>query len=256
MEKSLGGLDRQLSQTNPVLGRIEDQVVTLRGDLAMLRARYTDQHSEVKAALRKLSHLEDERQQLLAQGNPGLEMQQLWDIAGSVAVTKAGELGQPLLISQLENLQLARSKVEGLHEETRRLKEMIDDLQQQTTGFGKQEQQLTKLQRDLKVKRELYEELLHRYEMALVTGSLGDFEQAKRVKVIDRPFTPSAPSNPPLLLFITGGALGGLLLGCGLATLLELSDTRVRRRKQLEALTGVPVFSRIPPLGTIGIQGA
>ncbi len=234
MEKSLGGLDRQISQTNPVLGRLEEKIITLRGDLAMLRARYTDQHSEVKAALRNLGRLEDERRRLLTRGETGLEMQQLWDIASSAAVDKEKGKGETLLISQLGNLQLARSKVEGLHEESRRLKEMVTDLQQQTEDFGKHEQQLTRVQRDLNVKRALYEELLRRYEMARVTGSLGAFEQAKRVKVIDRPFTPSASSNPPLLLFIIGGALGGLFLGCGIATLLELCDTTIRRRKQLE----------------------
>ena len=41
-EQGLKSIDKQLSQTNPVLGRIEEQIITIRSDLALLRARYTD----------------------------------------------------------------------------------------------------------------------------------------------------------------------------------------------------------------------
>ena len=51
------------------------------------------------------------------------------------------------------------------------------------------------------------------------------------------------------MLHISGNGLnGGFMLGCGLALLLEISDTSLRRRDQLQALTGVTVLSRIPPI--------
>ena len=86
-----------------------------------------------------------------------------------------------------------------------------------------------------------------RRENARITSSLGIFEQDKRIKVIDRPFTPTAPDNPPSYLFFIAGLIGGIFVGCGLAMLLEISDTTLRRRDRLEALTGVPLLTRIPP---------
>ncbi len=243
--KSLGGLDQQLSSTNPVVGRIEEQIVRIRGELALLRARYTDQHSKVQGALRNLRRLEQERKTLLNQQGPQLDSDRLWDIASSA---QSGDQAQPLLISQLEDLQEARGKVDALSEETRRLKEMIAELEAKTAGFGAQEKELRKIERDLEVKRKLYEELLARYEMARVSGSLGVFEQEKRIKIIDQPFTPTAPDNLPLPIFVAAGLFGGLFLGLGLAVLLEVTDTSIRRRDRLEELTGVPVLSRIPPL--------
>ena len=245
--KNLGTLDQQFSKTNPVVGRIEEQIVHIRAQLALLRARYTDQHSKVQGALRNLRRLEEERRNVLAKREQNIDTEQLWDIA-SIAPINDDALAQPLLISQLQNLQKARGKVESLGEEIASLKRMIGELEKQTAGFGSHERKLAGLERDLKVKRELYEDLLQRYEMARVTGSLGLFEQKKRVKVIDRPYTPTTPSNPPLILFFMGGVLAGLFLGAGLALILELTDNMVRRRDRLEALTGVPVFSRIPPL--------
>ncbi|KXF83508.1 Wzz/FepE/Etk N-terminal domain-containing protein [Enterovibrio coralii] len=246
-QKSLGGLDQQLSSTNPVIGKIEDQIVRLRSELALLKARYTDQHSLVQGALRNLRRLEEQRTQLLASAQETVDTTKLWDIASSASL-EAGLESQPLLISQLENLQLARSKVETLEEETSSLKAMIETLELKTSNSGEKEQQIRKLERDLEVKRALFHELLERYEMARLTSSLGVFEQDKRIKVIDRPYSPASPSNLPIVVFTIAGLFGGIFLGIGLAILLELTDTTIRRISRLEAITGAPVLTRIPKI--------
>jgi polysaccharide chain length determinant protein (PEP-CTERM system associated) len=248
-EQSLRGIDQQLSRINPVLGKIEEQIVAIRSELALLRARYTDNHSEVQAALRQLRRLEDERQKILHEDGTRIGTDQLWDIA-SQSVAAGSERSQPLLVSQLELLQSQSSRYASLKEEVERLRESVVTLERKTAEFGEHERALNKLERDLNVKRELYEELLHRYEMARVTGSLGTFEQSKRVKVIDEPFTPTAPSNLPLVLYLLGGLCGGIALGAGLGLTAELLDGTVRRRDRIENLLGVPVLSRIPPMQT------
>ncbi|MDD1783954.1 chain-length determining protein [Enterovibrio sp. ZSDZ35] len=246
-QKSLGGLDQQLSSTNPVIGKIEDQIVRLRSELALLKARYTDQHSLVQGALRNLRRLEEQRTQLLANAQETVDTTKLWDIASSASL-EAGIESQPLLISQLENLQAARSKVETLQEETASLREMITQLEVKTSQSGEKEQKIRKLERDLEVKRTLFHELLERYEMARLTSSLGVFEQDKRIKVIDRPYSPASPSNLPVVIFTIAGLFGGIFLGVGLAILLELTDTTIRRIARLEAITGAPVLTRIPKI--------
>ena len=181
-KKSLGGLDQQLSRTNPVVGRLEEQIVRIRGELALLRARYTDEHSKVQAAVRTLRRLEEERKNILASTDHSVNTEQLWDIASSGSIEAGDGSAQPLLVSQLENLQTARSKVDALEEETASLRKMIAELTAETAKFGEQEREIARLERDIKVKRDLYDELLQRYEMARITGSLGVFEQEKRVK--------------------------------------------------------------------------
>ncbi|MCB1775037.1 MAG: chain-length determining protein [Gammaproteobacteria bacterium] len=245
--QSLGGIDQQLSRINPVLGRIEEQIVDIRGQLALLRARYTDSHSEVQAALRQVRRLEDERRKIIDEGSAQIDTKQLWDIA-SQSIAVGNERSQSLLVSQLELLQTQRSRYVALKEEVDRLQQDVDTLERRTAEFGEHERTLNKLERDLSVKRKLYEELLHRYEMARVTGSLGTFEQSKRVKVIDEPFTPTSPSNLPLLFYLVGGLFGGIALGIGLGLTAELLDGTVRRRDRVEKLLGIPVLSRIPPM--------
>lgn len=247
VEKSLGGLNVQLSKTNPIIGKMEEKIIQLRGDLALLKARYTDKHSKVQAVIREINSLELERQQLLNHKQTSLNSTQLWDIASSLAAVK-GSSSQPLLITQLERLQEARSKLDFLTEEINSLTTMISKFEQAAVGIGADEQQIAKLERNLNVKQELYEELLHRYEMARMTRALGSFEQNKRVKIIDIPYTPVAPSNFPLMVYVLCGLIAGLLLGGGLATLIALTDNRIFRRDHLELLSSVPVISRIPPL--------
>lgn len=245
--KNVGGLNQLLSRTNPVVGRIEEKIVQTRSELAMLRARYTDRHSKVQGLLRTLRRLEVERQKALSNTEQIISSDQLWDMA-SAATGSLSDDRQPILISQLENLQIAKSTADSLQEEISRLQGMVEQIEKGISDFGLHENRLVRLQRDLKVKRELYEDLLQRYEMAQVTGSLGKFEQSKRVKVIDQPFTPSAPSNLPTFVFIIAGFFGGIFLGIGLAIASEMADTTIRYRKNLEEITGVPVLSRIPPI--------
>lgn len=244
--RSLGGLDAQLSKTNPVVGRLEEQIIRLNGDLALLRARYTDRHSKIQATMRKLRSLEAERQNNLVNNSQNLDTNKLWQIANNVQNVDGEPKQQPLLISQLESLQSSRNNVQGLEEEIKSLQAMIAELENNLSGYGNLERTLTKLERDLNVKRELYDELLKRYEMARITGSLSLFEQSKRVKVIDKPYTPMSPSNFPALIFVLAGLVGGAFLGVGLVIILEFLDTSVRYRSQLEHITGTAVFGRIP----------
>ena len=245
MKKGLGDLNQQLSKTNPIIGRLEESIVELRGELTLLRSRYTDNHSKVQAVLRKLKRLEEERGVAISESDDVIDHEKLWDIA-STKVMNASDGRQPLLISQLQSLQKAQHKSESLDAEVQVIRDMVKELEQTVSNFGQSEHELIRLQRDLDVKKELYADLLKRFEMARVTGSLSKFEESKRIKIIDLPYNPTRPINLPLVVFILGGLFGGLFLGCGLATIFALTDTKLRSCEKLEQITGVPVLVRIP----------
>lgn len=245
VEKSLGSLDQQLSRTNPVVGKIEEQIIDARSQLTLLSANYTENHSAVQAKKRELFRLEAEREAMVNVSASNLSSDKLWDIASSIQLSQMGNV-QPLLITQLQSLQLIRSQYESLQEESKSLQQMIYELEQETNQFGDQSKNLFNLTRSVTNKRRLYDELVERFEMAQLTGSLGNFEQNKRVKVIDLPFTPSQPSNFAIWVYILSGLIAGIFLGVGIATLLELFDTTIRRQDELRALTSVPVLSSIP----------
>lgn len=247
--KSLGTLDQQLSRTNPVLGRIEEKIIDIRSRLTMLTARYTDNHSAVVAAKRELSRLEKERESLVKDNQKGISSDVLWDIASS-STNNDSKSVQPLLITQLENLQSARSRYESLKEETKAIQNMILVLEEQNSRFGDVTKTLNNLKREVEFKRRLYDELVDRYEMAKLTGSLGTFEHSKRVKIIDLPFTPSRPANMPLFIFAIIGVVAGIAVGLGLTVLLECTDNRIYQPGTLAKLCDAPVLTVLPRIGS------
>ena len=246
---ALDAIRTRLIQVDPVIGRLEEKIISITSELALLRARYTDNHSKVQAAVRKLRRLEIERSAQI-QNSAALaanaDLDRLWQRVDGMTEEQTESGRGAFLIAQLQELQSAEGSVKRLEEEVASISEQVSELDQRVAGFGDIERTMAELERDLDVKRNLYTDLLQRFEKARVTGALGLFEQPERVKVIDEPFTPSRPVNLPVFFFFIGGVVGGFVLGLGMALLSELADTTIRRRDQLTELLDVPVFSRIP----------
>ncbi len=242
----------RLAQVDPVMSEIEQSIVKTKSELAILRSRYTDQHSRVQISLRKLSQLEDEResQSKASYKITEVDLNRLWEIASRMQEGEIDNSQNLLLVSQLQELQLADSHVEQIKEEIHSIEKQTSILKDSLAGTGEMERQLLTLERDLKVKRGLYSDLLYRYEKAKITGALGKFEQPERIKIIDEPHRPSAPTNFPLSIFLLAGVIGGICLGAGLALFAELTDTSIRARYQLELITSAPVITRLPRITT------
>jgi polysaccharide chain length determinant protein (PEP-CTERM system associated) len=244
-EGEIASMRERLVQTDPVIGRLEQDIVATLAELALLRARYTGEHSRVQAAERRLERLEEERGSLLravTRARP-IDAARLWNFAA--AASALGEGSQPLLVSQVGALEAARTRVEQLRAETANLRAAAEELAARVAASGEVERGLRALERDVAVKAELVQALRRRYEQARVTADLAQQQAPERIKVIDAPVEPSAPTKPMPMLFAIAGLLAGLALGAGLAALLELADTSVRRIRDLERLTGLPVLARI-----------
>ena len=238
-------LRERVSQTNPVIGRLEEKIVGMMGELAVLRARYTDQHSSIRALKRKIKSLDDERARTLASSQKiNMEdLERLWDRA-SMIETDNGEA--PLLVEQLKQLQVVENEIQGLEEEVKALETEFESNNMKVRNFGEHEKEITNLERDIIVKRKIYEDLASRHQLAEVTGALGKFEESDRVKMIDPPFEPTKPSNYPLILYIFAGLVAGGFLGVSLGTVLAIVDTRIYTAEKMVSILGAPVIGRIP----------
>ncbi|RBP16109.1 polysaccharide chain length determinant protein (PEP-CTERM system associated) [Roseiarcus fermentans] len=240
-------LSKRVATLNPVVGRLEEAIVQTSSELAALRARYTDEHSEVQAADRKLARLQQERAALLAIQRPekGADMQQLWNLAAGVATT-GDRVNAPLLLEQMKAIQEADTRRAALRREVEELQASVEQLRGSITEFGPIEQQQEELERGVASAREQHDMLAKRYDIARLAGSLSRDQGQEWVKIIDAPADPTAPVTPPGILFVIGGLVGGVVFGAGLATVFEVLDPRLRRVKDFEEASGLPVLAFVP----------
>jgi polysaccharide chain length determinant protein (PEP-CTERM system associated) len=237
-------LQQKVLELDPVLAELETNLVKFKGELALLRARYTDKHSKVQALLRKVGRLEQERQRLFDKGSVSSEdIERFWSIRTPSANDQETS---GLLMSQISGLQLEQQQVRRLSEEVLQLQKNIAVLEKRVRAFGMNEKTLRELEREINVKSSVYEDLLERYEKSKVSRSLGEFEAKDRIKVIDKPFNPIQPLNLPLVVFVIFGIVGGLFTGISFSIINELMNNKLYGLEQIEQITGVTVIARLP----------
>ncbi|MDF1730780.1 MAG: hypothetical protein P1U49_04695 [Minwuia sp.] len=247
---SLVDMQRRLAAANPVVLNIEHQIVQVRTELAAMKSRYTDSHSAVVAAERRLSRLVAERDAQVDAARQ-LDLSRIEEIWGAALRGTEPESGlQQLLVSQVEGLRAARSNLVQMERQVEVLRDEVRGMEEQTAGFSDVQRDLERLERDVSVRQDVHERLLKRAGMARVTGALGQFEAPERVKIIDLPTVPQRPKGLPALAFIIAGLVAAIGAGVGAVALAEILDNSIRTAAQAEALGHpvVAVMPRIPPL--------
>jgi polysaccharide chain length determinant protein (PEP-CTERM system associated) len=239
---------KQLASTNPIVGRLEENIVQVTGELTSLRSRYTEDHSDVQAAERRLSRLQEERRAYIevSQKIETNDIERLWNMAAGEQGKSSDKGPPPLLVSQLLRLQDSQGKRVALEKDVEQLKLAVDEVQLAMAEYAPIEQQQQRLEKDVSNARELLEGFAKRLDNATTSLALGKFEAPERVKIIDPPQDPTMPTSPPRILFVIAGIIAGLAIGIGLAIVAELLDQRVRGSTDFAGITNVPVLGRLP----------
>jgi hypothetical protein len=97
--------------------------------------------SEVETSLRKLSQLEDEResQSRTSYKITEVDLNRLWEVASSMQDGEVDTNQNLLLVSQLQELQLADSNAEKIREEINSIAKQIIILKTSLAGTGEME---------------------------------------------------------------------------------------------------------------------
>lgn len=138
-----------------------------------------------------------------------------------------------------------RNEFEAAQSRERSLDASLGRLRQEAVEIGQASVRLRELERDAQATRALVEQFLLR---AKETSEQENLQRAD-ARILSPAAPPLRPSFPrPLLLLALAGA-GGLVLGLGLAALLESASRTFRTPQDVEAALGVPVLGLLPLVG-------
>ena len=107
------------------------------------------------------------------------------------------------------------------------------------------------LKRDADSNKQIFEALMQRAKETGISGEL----RTSNVRVVDEAQQPRSPASPKKLLNMTLGVFGGLMVGLGLAFLLEFVDSRIKNPDEIQVRLGLPFLGIVPGLGPTEMTG-
>jgi hypothetical protein len=120
---------------------------------------------------------------------------------------------------------------------------------EQTPGVATR---MTELMRDYETLKKTYEDLLSKSQSAKVSANLERRQIGEQFKIIDPARFPQRPVSPNRPRIILLGAVGGLMLGLGLAGFMEYRNTSLRSEADVVQALSLPVLAIVPTMVTAG----
>ena len=146
----------------------------------------------------------------------------------------------------LRRVQAQEDRRSELQRELNEINRIVADNERAATDARTPEGQLRKLEKEVAEAKAQYESYLRRFPAAAGAGrTLQVLRAPERIRVIDAPRDPEFPLTSRLK-YLLAGVMAALLLSLGLAISTEALDQRIRRARDFEKLSGLPVIARLP----------
>ena len=122
------------------------------------------------------------------------------------------------------------------------LKTTVEDFESDALTTNRKELKYTILQRNVDTHQRFYDILLQRIKEANITDDI----DVSNIRITEPAVTPLAPINPNKLKKMFLGVFLGLMIGIGLAFLLEYLDKTLRTEEDIRRHLDLPVLGVIP----------
>ena len=230
-------------------GSLQSQLAEARANLAGLELRYKPDHPDVVRTKRLIAELEPkaaaEAKAIAAAAQQSAEP--------GAALPAAAETSP----AQRESLRQMRAEIESLdrqlafkESEERRVRAEISEYQRRVEAVPGLESEWVALTRDYDTQQITYRELLTKAEAAKLAANLEEQNIGERFRVVDPALVPVRPLPSQRIRNNAAGFAVGLLLGLGLAVLLELRDKSFRTEADVLDVLSLPVLATVPYIET------
>lgn len=200
-------LAHPIIQRNPQVASMMSAVADHERKVSELANRYGSQHPKLLDAQAELRQTRENLRLKVAEAVAGLERE--YEVARANEAALAGAVAQA---------------------------------KQAIQGSNRKEFELTSLEREVKTNRELYDMFMGQLKG---TSAVGDM-QTVVARVVDPAIVSDYAVKPKKKIVIGSAFILSLLLGVGIALLLERLDTSVRSAEDAERKLGLPMLAAVP----------
>lgn len=158
------------------------------------------------------------------------------------AVAEVNALRQSLQREMAIVTRSLRSTAEFSESQTGELEAQLEQQRARVLQLNAQRDELELLRQEVDMAQQAYNSAAGRASANQLESRLAETD----VTVLNPAVVPVRPSAPDLRLNLVVSVALGLLLGVGLALLLEMTNRRVRSRADVEEILGLPVLGYLP----------
>ena len=272
--QSLANTQTQLQALQESMARDRDQQLMLQRMIADASIPIAAGSAGAAALSPNERQLESERERLrtlearLKPGHPDLAIQRrtikelegkVADEAGRGPISASGEVTTPAeaarkkRLAQLEDeMNISTRRLASKQGQERELLAAMSTYREQMAQTPGVQTRMTELMRDYETLQKTYEDLLSKSQSAKVSANLERRQIGEQFKIIDPARFPQRPISPNRPRIIALGAVGGLMIGLGLAGFMEYRNTSLRTEADVVQALSLPVLAIVPTMVTAG----
>ncbi|ESS72447.1 lipopolysaccharide biosynthesis protein [Methyloglobulus morosus KoM1] len=238
LKREIKALDPGFEE-QPAVGEVLKQLKEAQGNLKALEETYSENHPDIARQKIQIERLEQK-----LKSNP-LRNQSESKGASVDSVTNPAYLG---VEAQYKSSQ---SELQLLIETRNFLKTKLDNMHQVVSVAPQVEKGYNDLirERDNTVKK--YNQLKEKWLDAKLFQTQVEQQQGQTLTIIEQPVIPTHPEKAIRRKVAIGGFIAGLLMGIGLAFLVELLDPKLRGFRAIAEVTGLMPIVVIPYIETV-----
>jgi polysaccharide chain length determinant protein (PEP-CTERM system associated) len=225
---------------------LDQQLVTMRGQLVELRARYTERHPAVQNLLAEIARTESLRREI---ANTVASAQKKEPAAGNSTINIAENFTVSAQLAQLQSqLEANQTEIANRGQDVAQLKARIQQYQQRLSAEPDSAAQFAELSRGYDQSQANFNELLKKSNESELANSMENMQESQPFRILEPPGLPQKPAFPNPLLFCGMGLAFGMVAGVAAVLILELLDDRLHSEQQIEALLPVAVLAEVPEI--------
>jgi uncharacterized protein involved in exopolysaccharide biosynthesis len=234
MRREIDTLKAQVGRIDSSGKNLEQQILSIQGELTAAREKYSEDHPDVVALKKSLGALNDE----LGKSRGGNDR----------VVTSDFQPDNPAYVSTKTQLESLKISLASAQERRDRLKTRLADYENRIVQTPKVEQEGLSIQREYDNAVKKYHELKQNLLEAQVSQQLESENRGERFSLIEPAFVPSAPDSPNRIRILLVGVVLSMISGLGFASVAEYLDQSVRGARRVSQLLGAPPIVSIPYL--------